>query len=90
MTIQQQIEQLDAVKRLRANRDYIEHVQSMLESERDVAHAALLNPDVSGQRLEYARARYVATRTLANHLADKQAALETTIASKQSASGRNN
>jgi hypothetical protein len=90
MTIQQQIEHLDAVKRLRANRDFVDLVQSMLEHERDVAHAALLNPEVSGQKLEYARARYVATRGLANYLADKQAALETSITAKQAASGRNN
>ncbi len=90
MTIQQQIEQLDAVKRLRSNRDFLELIQAMLEHERDVAHAALLNPDVSGQKLEYSRARYVATRMLSNHLADKQSALEASIASKQDARGQNN
>lgn len=87
MSIQEQIEILDAVKRLRKDRDFQELFQTMLEHQREVAHSALLNPEVTGQKLEFARARYVATREMANYLADKQAALEASIASKQAASG---
>jgi hypothetical protein len=86
MMLQQQIEQLDAVKRLRTNRDYRELIQVVLEEQVQQAHSAMLNPETAGPRLEYARARYVASRELANYLADKETALTSIIAQKQSLS----
>lgn len=88
MMLQQQIEQLDAVKRLRTNRDYRELIQVMLDEQVQQAHSAMLNPETTGPRLEYARARYVASRELANYLADKEAALTAVIAKKQSDTGK--
>ncbi len=88
MNLQQQIEQLDAVKRLRSNRDYRELIQSMLDEQVQQAHSAMLNPETTGARLEYARARYVASRELAGYLADKEAALTAVIAKKQSDTGK--
>lgn len=88
MNLQQQIEQLDAVKRLRSNRDYRELIQSMLDEQVQQAHSAMLNPETTGARLEYSRARYVASRELANYLADKEAALTAVIAKKQSDDGK--
>ena len=88
MMLQQQIEQLDAVKRLRTNRDYRELIQVMLDEQVQQAHSAMLNPETAGARLEYARARYVASRELANYLADKEAALTAVIAKKQSDTGK--
>jgi hypothetical protein len=82
--LQQQIEQLDAVKRLRTNRDYRELIQVMLDEQVQQSHSAMLNPETTGARLEYARARYVASRELAGYLADKEAALTGVIAKKQS------
>ena len=43
----------------------------------------MLNPETTGPRLEYARARYVASRELAGFLADKEAALTAVINKKQ-------
>ena len=83
MTLQQQIEQLDSVKRLRGNRDFRELIQAMLDDQVQQSHSAMLNPDTTGPRLEYARARYVASRELAGFLADKEAALTAVINKKQ-------
>lgn len=81
--LQEQIEALDAVKRLAANEDFKAIFQTMLNEQVMHAHAALLSPEVTGQRLEFARARYVATRELANFLKDKEQALSKVIAAKQ-------
>jgi hypothetical protein len=88
MILQEQIEELDAVKRLRSNRDYRSLVQSMLDEQVQEAHAAILNPETTGARLEFARARYVAARELAHYLADKEAALSSVIAKKQADAGK--
>jgi hypothetical protein len=83
MTLQEQIEELDAVKRLRANPDFHRVFQSMLDAQVERAHQALVSPENTGERLSFARARYVASRELANYLRDKEAALAGVIKQKQ-------
>lgn len=83
MKLQEQIEQLDAIRRLRANPDYRNLVQAMLDEQVSTAHRDLLNPEIHGDRLAFARARYVAARANARWLDDKAAALEAAITTKQ-------
>lgn len=85
MTIQEQINQLDSVRRLLANDDFNKLFQSMLDDQLSLAHSNLLNPEITGSRLEFARARYCATRELANFLKNKETALEKAISEKQDA-----
>lgn len=85
MTIQDQINQLDSVRRLLSNDDFKKLFQPMLDDQMALAHSNLLSPDTTGSRLEFARARYCATRELANFLKNKEAALVKAIAEKQEA-----
>lgn len=84
MTLQEQIETLDAIKRLRANPDFVKVFQTKLDDAEQRAHSALIDFSCAGEDLAVARAKYVAARTLNRYLPEAEAALIKLIAEKQS------
>jgi hypothetical protein len=75
----QQIEKLDALKRLAADPAFQEHVQKPMDAMVAEAHAELLDVKVNGTALEAARARYAVALAVSRLLPEKLAAVEASV-----------
>lgn len=83
MEISEQIATLESINRLIENEDYQKQLAPYFQQLFDNSHAAILNPEITGAALEFARARYVAAKELKTFLHDKKTALEKVVKHKQ-------
>lgn len=74
-----QINQLSAVRRLKENPDYLLVLPPRLDDLISRFHDSMCDPAKTGEALEFARARYLAARSLHHLLDNLEVALESAI-----------